>query len=275
MSGPDWLIANRRNWDERVHHHLSAASYDMRPLFERRARLAAIEEAELGPVAGLRILHLQCHFGRDSLILAQRGAEVVGLDFSPEAIRTARRFAEELGLAGRARFVEADLYAASGAIGETAGFDRVFVTWGALCWLPDIAGWARIAAGFLAPGGRLYLADHHPAAQVFDDAVPDPAGRPGWAYPYFERGPHVTAEPQDYTGERPALTGGPSTEWAHPLGEVVTAVIGAGLRLERLTEHDGVPWHMFACLERGEDGLCRWPDRPWLPLSFSLSAARG
>ena len=156
---------NRANWDERTTVHLGRGSdYDLAALRSGSGRLHPIEEAELGDVRGLRVLHLQCHFGVDTLKLAHRGATVVGLDFSATAIEAARKLAIELGLAGSARFVLADLYDAPAAIPEPASFDRVFVTWGATCWLPDIRRWAAIVASFLKSGGRLYYADAHPAA---------------------------------------------------------------------------------------------------------------
>ena len=133
MAEPEWHRANRANWDERVGVHIGPRGYDLSDLRAGHGRLNSIEEAELPPVAGKRILHLQCHFGRDSLILAQRGAEVVGLDFSASAINVARRWARELGLADRASFVHADLYDAVRAIPAPHGFDMVFVTWGAIC----------------------------------------------------------------------------------------------------------------------------------------------
>jgi 2-polyprenyl-3-methyl-5-hydroxy-6-metoxy-1,4-benzoquinol methylase len=110
----DWRALNRANWDERVAVHLGPAGYDLGPLRAGRGRLDAIVEAELGHVAGLRVLHLQCHFGKDSLVLASRGAEVTGLDFSTPAIETARALAVELNLP--ARFVLADVYDAPAAI---------------------------------------------------------------------------------------------------------------------------------------------------------------
>src|SRR3954451_1759493 len=124
-----WRELNRANWDERVVVHLGSAGYNLRPLRAGRGRLDAIVEAELGPVAGLRVLHLQCHFGQDTLTLAQRGAQAVGLDFSGAAIAAARALAAGLGLGERARFVEADLYQAAEAVAEPAAFDLVFVTW--------------------------------------------------------------------------------------------------------------------------------------------------
>ncbi len=274
MSDPDWRALNRANWDERVPIHLAAPSYDRAPLHAGLARLNAIEEGELGPVTGLRLLHLQCHFGHDTLILAQRGATVVGLDFSTPAIAAARAGANELGLADRARFVEADLYDAPNAIPEPASFDRVYVTWGAICWLPDIAGWARIVAHFLKPGGSLYLAEGHPAALVLDDAVPQPDGRPGFFVPYFHSEPLVLDDAADYADPNARLTNTRTCQWIHPLGEVVTALISAGLRLDWLHEHDAVTWRMFTCLIEGTDGLYRWPDQPWLPLAYSLQATR-
>ena len=148
----DWRRANRANWDERVAIHLGADCYDLGPLRAGAGRLNPIEEAELGPVEGLRVLHLQCHFGRDSLILAQRGARVVGLDFSEPAIAAARELAAELGLTELARFVVADLYDAPRAIPEPGAFDLVFVTWGAINWLPDIQRWAH--RGAIPEAGR-------------------------------------------------------------------------------------------------------------------------
>lgn len=274
MGGADWREANRANWDERVPIHLAAESYDLGPLRAGEGRLHPIEAGELGPVDGLRVIHLQCHFGRDTLTLAQQGAEVVGLDFSAPAVAAARQLADELGLSGRARFVEADLYDAPAAVGEPAAFDVAFVTWGALAWLPDLQGWARVVAHFLKPGGFLYLAEGHPAALVFDDASPTPDGLPGRFVPYFQREPFMSDDGRDYADEHARLRNRRTYEWAYPLGLVVTSLIEAGLTLDWLHEHDRVPWRMFAELVPAEGGLYRWPDKPWLPLAFSLKARR-
>jgi SAM-dependent methyltransferase len=274
MIAPDWKDANRANWDERVGAHLGSAGYDLASLRAGRGHLHPIEEAELGPVTGRRVLHLQCHFGRDTLALAQRGAEVVGLDFSRPAIHAARRLAAELGLERQARFVEADLYDAPSAIPEPASFDVVFVTWGAISWLPDIGRWAQVVAHFLAPGGSLYLAEGHPAAQVFDDMTRLPDGMPGYFAPYFAREPIVADDPRDYADPSARLTNARQYNWIHPLADIVAGLIDAGLRLEWLHEHDSVPWRMFEMLVEDAHGMYRWPDRPWLPLAFSLRARR-
>jgi SAM-dependent methyltransferase len=198
MSEPEWHRANRANWDERVGVHIGPRGYDLALLRAGSGKFNGIEEVELPPVEGSRIVHLQCHFGADSLKLAQRGAEVTGLDFSARAIEVARALASELGLADRARFVHADLYEAIQAIPEPHGFDMVFVTWGAICWLPDIARWARIVATLLRPGGSLYLAEGHPYAYVFDDAARASDGMPGLFAAYFSREPVVETDPRDY-----------------------------------------------------------------------------
>jgi SAM-dependent methyltransferase len=274
MTSAEWREANRAHWDERVGVHLNAPGYDLRPLRAGRGRLNAIEEAELGPVRGLKVLHLQCHFGHDSLALAQRGGEVVGLDFSHAAIEAARKLAAELDLAARTRFVEADLYDAPRAIPEPASFDLVFVTWGAIGWLPDIAGWAQVVANFLKPGGSLYLAEGHPAALVFDDMSRMPNGMPGYFAPYFGREEIVIDDPRDYADPSAQLANARQHTWIHPLGDIIAGLNAAGFRLEWLHEHDRVPWQMFDCLIKDASGLYRWPDKPWLPLAFSLSARK-
>jgi SAM-dependent methyltransferase len=271
---PEWLRANRANWDERVPIHLASRFYDLDAFRRGERRLGTIEEREVGPVTGLRVLHLMCHFGKDSLVLASRGAEVVGLDFSGPAIAAATDLAAELGLAHRARFVEANLYDAPQALPEPASFDRVFTTWGTIGWLPDIRGWAAVVAHFLKPGGALYIADAHPSALVFDDCVEELAGRPGWFAPYFETEALQLDEERDYADPEVRLANRRAFAWMHPLGEVVTALIAEGLVLRWLHEHDAIAWAMFRSLVRGPDGLWRWPDRPWLPLSFSLWAER-
>jgi SAM-dependent methyltransferase len=227
----------------------------------------------MGPVRGRSLLHLQCHFGADSLTLLQRGAaEVVGLDFSPAAVRAARGLAVELGLAERARFVEADLYDARTAIPEPHGFDLVYATWGTIVWLPDVAGWARIIAHLLRRGGTLYFADGHPAALVLDDEKRQSDGLPGFSASYFSHGPIVSDDRRDYADPTARLQNARQHNWIHPLGRVVSELIASGLRLCWLHEHDSVPWRMFECLVEEAPGRYRWPDKAWLPLSFSLNA---
>jgi SAM-dependent methyltransferase len=270
MTEPDWLVLNRANWDERVAAHLAPESnYDLSGLRAGNYALHGIEERELGPVKGLRLLHLQCHFGVDTLALAQRGADVTGLDFSGPAIEAARGLATELDLA--ANFVHSDIYAARQAL--SGDFDCVFTTWGTIPWLPDITGWAREIASLLKPGGFLYFADMHPAALVFDDEAGDGA-RPGWFWPYFHEGVFEIDDARDYANPMAVLRHSKTHNFVHPLANVVQALIDAGLRIEMLHEHDGVAWKAFASLVKGDGRLWRFPDKPWLPLSYSIKARK-
>ena len=199
---------------------------------------------------------------------------MIGLDFSAPAIEVARRLASELGLADRVGFVHADLYDALEAVPAPHGFDIVFVTWGAICWLPDITRWAQIVAALLRPGGSLYLAEGHPTAYVFDDATRSPDGMPGLFAPYFSREPVVSEDPQDYVDPNARLANATIYNWIHTLGDVVTSLIASGMTLDWLHEHDAVAWRMFRILVEDASGLYRWPDKPWLPLAFSLAATR-
>jgi SAM-dependent methyltransferase len=271
-STADWLEANRANWDERVAYHLDAPSYDLGDLRNGKGRLHPIETRELGDVRGKRILHLQCHFGRDTLTLAQAGAEVVGLDFSPAAIEAARNLAAELGLSTRSQFIEANVYDAPLALEGRALFDIVFVTWGSLCWLPDVAKWADVVAHFLKPGGYLYLADAHPAAMVLEDVHPAGTREPVLFLPYFTQGPIIEDDPRDYANDKAWLKNSRTHEWSHSLASILTGIGAAGLRLEWFHEHPELPWRMFAELVPCEGGLYRWPKKQWMPLSFSLKA---
>ena len=268
------LQANRVRWDELVAPHVTADAYGVDRLRRGERALHPIEASEIGDVAGLSILHLQCHFGVDSLILAQQGASVTGIDFAPEAIRTARGLAAELDLG--VTFVEGDLYAAPELI--EGPFDMVYTTWGTICWLPDLAGWARIAAGFLKPGGRFYFADCHPVAYIWceNSAADLPLGTFKARYPYFhDPEPMEEVNDGDYASDyktRNTL----SYEWAHPVGEIVTEVSRAGLVFEFMHEHDEIAWDLLPFLVPTSGGQYGWPKdmHPKLPLSLSFMARK-
>jgi SAM-dependent methyltransferase len=270
----DWRALNRASWDERTAIHLGPRGYDLSSHRAGRGKLDAIVSAELGQVAGLRVLHLQSHLGDDSIAIAQRGArEVVGVDFSAPAVEAARALAAETGAA--ARFVLSELYAAPEALpGEAGGFDLVFTTWGTICWLPDLAAWARVIAHFLRPGGALYFADAHPAAEAFDDST-GRDGMPGPFLPYLARAPYEFDEQKDYMDPEARLQNSCTVQWLHPLSETIGALRGAGLALDWLHEHPRLAWRLFGCLVRDADGMWTWPDRPWLPLAVSLRAVKG
>lgn len=257
-------------WDERVPAHAASDFYDTAGFVaDTNDPLRPFEVAELGPVAGLELVHLQCHFGLDTLAWARRGARVAGLDFSAEAVRTARQVAADAGI--DATFVEADVHDAAAVLGA-GRFDVVYTGFGALNWLPDVDDWAAVVHSLLRPGGRLYLAEFHPFTEVF-----------GWtertvSRSYFDRSPQEWDEQGTYTDPADAETRfehTASVEWQHPLGDVVTAVAGAGLVVEALREHDVTLYPRWPDLVRGDHGTFRLPvGEPSLPLVYTLLARR-
>ncbi|MEM8647924.1 MAG: class I SAM-dependent methyltransferase, partial [Pseudomonadota bacterium] len=162
------IETTRASWDERVSHHVDDTSglYDVSSFLKGEDTLSPIDIAEIGDVAGLRIAHLQCHFGMDTLSLARRGAKVSGLDYAPSAIAKAKELAAATGL--DAEFVCSDVYEALEHLPGEA-FDMVFVTCGTICWLPDLEPWAKVVAGLLKPGGKFYLCDLHPAMAQMEE----------------------------------------------------------------------------------------------------------
>jgi SAM-dependent methyltransferase len=257
----DPIELNRRWWDEAAIDHFER-TYDLGLLRGGGSTLYPIEAAELPTdLSGQRLCHLQCHIGPDTLSLARRGAEVVGLDFSPEAVSRATALAAEVGLADRATFVESTVQAARTAL--TGEFDGVFTTWGTLVWLPDIAEWAGIVASLLGPDGWLYLADSHPYAITV--AYPE--------VPYGDGAVTRFDEDGDYMDATLVRTHTVTHEYSHGLGDLVSAVTGAGLRLDWLHEHDGIPWQLGEPVVLGDDRLYRRPEST-LPLSFSLRATK-
>lgn len=263
------LAANRANWDERAGLHLASRFYDVDGWLRERREPARRELDALGDVAGLRLLHLQCHIGLDTLAWARVGARVTGLDFSPAAIAAAREIADRAGLAGRSEFICADVYEAVEALGHGT-FDVVYVSLGALCWLPSVDRWAEQVGFLVAPGGRFYLHDSHPLAGSLDAEGRAPE------LTYFEQPePYADDSGLTYTDASRPLTNQRTYEWNHGIGETVTALIRHGLRLEWLAEHDWTVWPQFPWLVPSGDGTWAPPaDRPRLPLTFSLLASR-
>ncbi|GAA4941740.1 SAM-dependent methyltransferase [Nonomuraea thailandensis] len=258
----DYLRINLANWNARVPVHLDSDFYDVAGFKAGGSALREFELAEVGDVAGRSLAHLQCHLGLDTLSWARLGAEVTGLDFSDAAIEQARSIAAECGVP--ARFVTADVYDAPRALGET--YDIVYTGIGALVWLPDLTRWAETVAALLKPGGFLYLAEFHPFTNVLDD---DTGTRV--THDYFDRKPQIWDYPSSYTGGQ-SLEHQTSVQFEHGLGDVVSAVAAAGLRLEFLHEHDHTLFRRFTDLvEAG--GCYRRPEGvPRVPLMYSLRA---
>jgi len=261
---PDRLRANRRAWDLRTRAHLESAFYDVPSFRKGRITLRPPEREELGDVRGRTLLHLQCHFGLDTLSWARLGASVTGADFSEESIAVATSLAAELGL--DARFVCADLYELPDVL--DGQFDIVVTTYGVLSWLPDLEGWARIVAHFLRPGGTFCLVEIHPVIGLFREVD----GGLELSGSLFDPGPYERQTTETYADGR-ALPAHPEYNWFWPVGAVVTALSGAGLRIERLRELPVDVRQRLPSMVRGEDGYWRLPGDP-LPLLFTCIATR-
>ena len=265
----DLIALNRAAWDVRTEQHVGSRFYDVEGWLAGADSLKAPERDLLGDVTGRRLLHLQCHFGQDTLSLARRGALATGVDLSGRAVARARELAARAGLA--ADFVEADVLRADehAALAPLVGAcDVVFASYGTVGWLPDLAAWGRVVARFLRPGGRFVFAEFHPLAEMIGDE--------GLAvrYSYFGGAPTLETEGTytDVAEERPM----PTAYWDHPLSEVVQALLDAGLALETLREHDYSPYDLLG--DRGvEASPGRWQLRGLegkVPLAYSLAARR-
>jgi SAM-dependent methyltransferase len=266
-----FLETNRVSWDERADIHVEdlTGSYGIERFLAGEDVLFPIEAAEIGNIEGLKVLHLQCHIGLDTLCLVRRGAHVTGLDFSAAALRHARDLAEKSGLA--ARFVHGEVYDAPTLCGSD--FDLVYTSWGTIYWLPDIHRWGSVIATVLKPGGSLYFADQHPSFALLDEVDGHPLPTFNWRTPSSL--PLEFAPNQTYTGDPRPLVNTRSFEWIHPLSDILMALIDQGLAIEHIAEHEALPWAMFPLMQKGADRLYRLPPGiPRMPLSLSLRARK-
>jgi SAM-dependent methyltransferase len=272
MSNAESFAVNLAWWNGVVETHVNSSDYLTQAFRDGGDTLHPIESEEIGDVTGKTLIHLQCHFGLDTLSLARRGAEVTGLDFAPQAVKAARALAAEAKL--DARFVESNVYDAVAALGVRSAYDIAFVTWGAIVWLPDLHRWARIVAELLKPGGFLYLLEGHPMALALEQKKAEDPLTPGW--PYFSHAaPQVVDEDGTYANKEAKLAHTRTHEWAHPLQEIFGALLEAGLQIEMFHEHDRLAWKLWPCLDYDGNRMYRLPkDRMPLPLSFSLKARK-
>ena len=271
----DYRDVNRASWDERAAAHAASPDYAVSRFRDDPAFLSGVvtfDLPRLGDIAGLDGVHLQCHIGTDTVSLARLGAHMTGLDFSPPALAQGRRFAAELDL--DVEFVESDLYGAPEALGS-GRFDLVYTGIGALCWLPDVRRWAEVVASLLRPGGRLFMREGHPVLWSLADPRPDRLL--ALELPYFEQTePLVWNEGGTYVETEAEFVNNTTHEWNHGLGEIVGAVLAAGLDLTALEEHDSVPWNALPGqmhdIGGGEYRLTDRPER--LPHTYTLQARK-
>jgi len=271
----DYAAVNRANWDERVPAHAASPDYGVDRFLADPSHLSHVVQFDLpllGDISGQRGVHLQCHIGTDTISLARLGASMTGVDFSGPAVRQARALAEQTG--ADATFVESDVYDAPEAVGRGA-FDFVFTGVGALCWLPSVSRWGQVVADVLRPGGRLFIREGHPMMWALDDERDDDLLVV--EYPYFERDePTIFDAGGTYVATDMEFEQTITHEWNHGLGEIVQALLDAGMTITGLTEHDSVPWEAQpGQMEQIGGDEWRLKDRPWrLPHSYTLQAVK-
>ncbi len=261
------IIENRELWNELTPIHIRSEFYDVDGFKNGRCTLGSIEMEELGDVSGKSMLHLQCHFGLDTLSWARLGAKVTGMDFSDKSIELARSLSEELGI--KADFICCNIYDLPENL--SGKFDIVYTSGGVLCWLPDLKRWAEIISHFLKPGGFFYILEGHPFSCVFDDS-PD-ATELKVKYSYFHTPEPAEWEPEgDYADPDAVVTHG-SYEWTHDMGDIINSLISSGLRIEYLHEFPVTGYKALTFMEQDEIGWWRIKGDN-IPLTFSLRATR-
>jgi len=237
MADAKYFAMNRAGWNRRAKAHFESRFYDVNGFLAGGTSLKEIELAELENVAAKRLLHLQCHFGLDTLSWARRGAICTGVDISPVAIERARGLAAQTGLA--TEFACSDVYGYERDGG--APFDIVFTSYGAICWLPDLARWADVVAANLAVGGTFYMVEFHPVYDLLE------------GYSYFTLSEPDVVEEATYT-ENGAEVIAKLATWAHPLSSVINVLIDVGIQVERVNEFPFSPYNCFAGMTEREPG---------------------
>lgn len=262
-----YIQGNQRLWDEWAEINFRSAFYDVASFRAEPDPLEPIILEGVGDVTGKSLLHLQCHFGKDTLRWALQGATVTGIDLSEKAIAYARQLADDMRIP--ATFIQTNLYDLPQAL--TGQFDVIFTSYGVLGWLPDLDRWGAIIGQFLKPGGIFYIIEAHPMLMIFDnDAVQELQVR----YPYFHVPEPVVSEPQggNYADPHATVT---QTEysWQHSLADIISPLLDAGLRLDFFREYPHITWQALPCMLKGADGYWRLPPAyPSLPLTFALRA---
>ncbi len=270
-----YFADNRANWDDRAALH-EASGYGIDALVEDPTRISpevAQDTGRLGDLAGADVIHLQCHLGTDTVSLARLGARrVVGVDLSGASVRRARAIAARCG--ADIELVESNVYDARAAV--VGDFDVVYTSIGVLCWLPDVTAWARVVASLLRPGGRFLVRDDHPMSMTIGEDVSQGLRV---EQPYFQReAPMTWDEDASYieaAPDAPAISHGVSHQWNHSIGQIITAVLEAGLVLDSFEETAyaaWMPWPELMVSEGDRYRLREDPDR--MPLQFVLTAHR-
>jgi SAM-dependent methyltransferase len=262
-----YIGINRELWNELTPIHARSDYYDLEGFRSGKSTLRPIELEELGDVYGKSLLHLQCHFGLDTLSWARLGAKATGVDFSDKAIALARRLSKETGI--EASFVHSDIYDLPKKL--YGQFDIVFTSYGILCWLPDLRRWAEIITLFMKPGGTFYMVADHPLNNIFESV--EDSSELKVAYSYFHTPEPIKWEPGGSYADPNAKVSHPSYEWTHSLSDVLNALISTGLRIEFVHEFPVCAWQRFPAMEQDKDGWWRLKGDN-IPFTFSLRATK-
>ncbi|HMQ49808.1 MAG TPA: class I SAM-dependent methyltransferase [Saprospiraceae bacterium] len=241
-----YFEANRQAWNQRTEVHLKSDFYDLEGFAQGKNSLNEIELQLLGDVRGKSILHLQCHFGQDTLSLARMGAHTVGVDISDEAINAARQLNEQLGL--NSEFICCNIYDLPQHLDRQ--FDLVFTTYGVIGWLPDLEAWAGLIHRYLKPGGQLVFVEFHPVVWMFDNDFQQ------IAYSYFNAEVIIETGTGTYADREAAITY-QEMSWNHAIAEVVQALLNHQLEIRRFQEYDYSPYNCFSHTVEVETGKFR------------------
>ena len=260
----DYINKNKNSWNNKTAHHVASDFYDMKNFLLGKNSLNPFELKLLGDVSGKSILHLQCHFGQDSISLARIGADVTGVDLSDKAISKAREIALQTNTV--ADFICCDLYELPRHLDKV--FDIVFTSYGTIGWLPDLDKWAAIVSRFLKPGGRFVMAEFHPVVWMFDNDFEKVA------YHYARNEPIIETESGTYA-DRDAPIISESVTWNHSLGEVLNNLIQQGLEINSLDEYDYSPYNCFNQTEEFEPGKFRIKHfENKIPMVYTIGATK-
>lgn len=258
----EYFNVNKATWNEKVKIHSESEMYDLQAFKEGKSSLMPYELEALGNIDGKSLLHLQCHFGQDTLSFSRMGAKCVGVDLSDEGIKLAQKLNEELHL--DADFFCCNVLDVSKNIKDT--FDIVFTTYGVIGWLPDLKPWGKMIAERLKKGGMFFIAEFHPIAWMFDHEN----GNSNMKYGYMQKEPIYVEYEGTYANKKSGMT---SKEygWNHGLSEVINALTEAGLHIEYLREFNESPYNIFPDLIKTESGMYTTKHQLY-PLIFTLKA---
>lgn len=237
---------NRKSWNKWTDVHMESDFYNLEGFLEGKTSLNEIELNILGDIKGKSVLHLQCHFGQDTISFARMGAAATGVDLSDKAIQRAEELAQKCGAA--AKFICCDVYGLPNHLDEQ--FDIVFTSYGTITWLPDIDKWAKVVSRFLKPDGRFVFAEFHPMVWMFDDDLKEVK------HSYFNADAIVETKSGTYANTDADIHQDYIT-WNHGMGEVVMSLIQNGLEINSLEEFNYSPYPCFNGTEEFEKGKHR------------------